>query len=43
MRDGLIYTGALVLFHLKRFDTLAKAAEAVTDVLDSGKALARVK
>ena len=43
VRDGLIYTGALVLFHLKRFDTLAKAAEAVTDVLDSGKALARVK
>ena len=43
VRDGLIYTGALVLFHLKRFDTLAKAAEAVTDVLDSGKALVRVK
>jgi len=43
VRDGMIYTGALVLFHLKRFDSLAKAAEAVTDVLDSGKARERVK
>lgn len=43
VRDGLIYTGALVLNHLKRFDSLAAAAEAVTDVLDSGKALERIK
>ena len=43
VRDGLIYTGAVVLYHLKRFDTLTAAAEAVTDVLDSGKALERVK
>ena len=43
VRDGLIYTGALVLFHLKRFDSLAAAAEAVTDVLDGGKAIERIK
>ena len=43
VRDGIIYTGALVLFHLKRFESLAAAAEAVTDVLDSGKALERVQ
>jgi anthranilate phosphoribosyltransferase len=43
VRDGLIYTGALVLNHLKRFDSLAAAAQAVTDVLDSGKVLERIK
>jgi anthranilate phosphoribosyltransferase len=43
VRDGMIYSAALVLFHLKRFDSLAKAAEAVTDVLDSGKVLERIK
>ena len=43
VRDGLIYTGALVLNHLKRFDSLAASAEAVTDVLDGGKALDRIK
>jgi len=43
VRDGLIYSGALVLFHLQRFDNLEKAAEAVRDVLDRGSALSRVK
>ncbi len=43
VRDGLIYTGALVLYHLKRFDSLAAAAQAVTDVLDSGKVIERIK
>lgn len=43
LRDGMIYTGALVLYHLKRFDSLAKAAEAVRDVLDSGKARERIR
>ncbi|WP_455204431.1 hypothetical protein, partial [Kaarinaea lacus] len=43
VRDGLIYSGALVLFHMKRFDSLEKAAEAVRDVLDRGSALSRVK
>lgn len=43
VRDGLIYSGALVLFHLQRFDSLEKAAEAVRDVLDRGSALSRVK
>lgn len=43
IRDGLIYTGALVLNHLNRFDSMTAAAEAVTDVLDSGKALARIQ
>ena len=43
VRDGLIYTGSIVLFHLKRFDSLAAAAEAITDVLDSGEAVKRIK
>lgn len=43
VRDGLIYTGALVLYHLKRYDSLPAAAEAVRDVLDTGKAVERVK
>jgi anthranilate phosphoribosyltransferase len=43
VRDGLIYTGALILFHLKRFDSFAAAAAAVIDVLDSGAALKRAK
>jgi anthranilate phosphoribosyltransferase len=43
IRDGLIYGGAMILNHLKRFDSMAEAAGAVRDVLDSGRALERMK
>lgn len=43
VRDGLIYAGALVLLHLRRFDSLAEAANAVRAVLDRGEALARLR
>ncbi len=40
IRDSLIYSGALVLWHLRRFGDLKSASEAVRMALDSGKALA---
>lgn len=40
-RDSLVYGGAIVLTHLDRGGSLAKAADAVRDALDSGRALAR--
>ena len=40
-RDSLIYIGAIALAHLKRFATMAKAADQVRQVLDNGEALAR--
>jgi anthranilate phosphoribosyltransferase len=39
-RDGLLYGAALVLWHLRRYDSLRAAAEAVRSVIDTGKALA---
>ena len=40
-RDALVCAGALCLWHLRRRDSLAAAAQAVREVLDDGKALAR--
>jgi anthranilate phosphoribosyltransferase len=42
-RDSLIYGAALCLWHLKRHDSLAGAAQAVRAVLDSGKALEHLR
>jgi anthranilate phosphoribosyltransferase len=42
-RDSLVLGAALCLWHLKRHDSLEGAAHAVRAVLDSGKALARVR
>ncbi|MGH8475346.1 MAG: anthranilate phosphoribosyltransferase [Methylococcales bacterium] len=42
-RDSLVYAAALCLWHLKRHDSLKGAAEAVRQVLDSGKALERMQ
>ncbi|MFV1996635.1 MAG: anthranilate phosphoribosyltransferase [Acidiferrobacterales bacterium] len=42
IRDGLIYTGAMCLWHLGKFDTVIEAADAVREILDSGKVLERV-
>jgi len=42
-RDGLICAAALCLRHLKRRDSLKSAADAVREVLDSGKALERIQ
>ncbi|MBI3546124.1 MAG: anthranilate phosphoribosyltransferase [Gammaproteobacteria bacterium] len=39
-RDSLVYAAALCLWHLKRYSSLKNAADAVRQVLDSGKALA---
>ena len=41
MRDGLVYAGACVLWHLGRADSMAAAAERIRAVLDSGAAKAR--
>lgn len=38
--DSLVYAGTLVLNHLQRYDSLASAADAVRQALDSGAALA---
>lgn len=40
MRDGLVYAGAGVLWHLGRVDTMAAGAERIRGVLDSGAAKA---
>lgn len=42
-RDSLIYGAALCLWHLKRHDSLAGAAQAARAVLDSGKALEHLR
>ncbi len=42
-RDSLIYSAATCLYHLKRFDSMPAAADAVRKSLDSGAALARFK
>jgi anthranilate phosphoribosyltransferase len=42
-RDSLIYSAATCLYHLKRYDSMPAAADAVRKVLDSGAALARFK
>lgn len=39
MYDSLVYSAAICLSHLKRYPSLAEAADAVRGVLDSGKAL----
>jgi anthranilate phosphoribosyltransferase len=41
--DGLVYSGALILYHLGRADSLEAAAERVREALDSGKAAERVR
>ncbi|MBD3620127.1 MAG: anthranilate phosphoribosyltransferase [Chromatiales bacterium] len=41
MRDSLVYSAAICLHHLKRYDSLQSAADAVRDVLDNGSALER--
>jgi len=41
--DSLVYTGALILKHMGKAETLKEAAEQVRAVLDSGRAVARVK
>jgi len=43
VRDSLIYSGALILWHLRRFGDLNSASAAVREVLDSGKALAHLE
>lgn len=42
-RDALVCAGAVCLWHLKRYDTLKEAADAVRYVLDDGSALSRFK
>ena len=37
--DALVYSGAIALWHLKKYDTLADAAENVREVLNNGAAL----
>ena len=39
MYDSMVYAGSIVLTHLKRFETMSDAADAVRKVLDSGAAL----
>ena len=42
-RDSLVYGAALCLWHLKRHDSLAGAAQAVRAVLDNGRALGHLR
>ncbi len=42
-RDGLIYGGAILLWHLGKYETPVVAADAVREMLDSGKVLERLK
>lgn len=41
--DSLLYNTSIALLHRKRFDTLVEAADAVTEVLQSGVVLNRLK
>ena len=43
MYDSLVYSGAICLTHLKRFNNMSEAANAVRAVLDNGKALDKLK
>ena len=43
VHDGLVYSGALILHHLGRYDSLPAAADAVREVLASGAVLGRLK
>lgn len=43
IRDGLIYAGAMILWHLGRYETPSAAAGVVRETLDSGKVLERMK
>jgi anthranilate phosphoribosyltransferase len=42
-RDSLVYAAANVLWHLRRYDSLSAAADAVRAVLDDGKARERLE
>jgi anthranilate phosphoribosyltransferase len=42
-RDGLICTAALCLRYLEHYDSLESAANAVREVIDSGRALERIR
>lgn len=42
-RDSLVYGAAICLWHLKRYPSLADAADAVRGVIDSGEPLARFR
>lgn len=37
--DALVYTAAIALWHLKKYETIKDAANKVRDVLDNGDAL----
>lgn len=37
--DGLVYAGAIALWHLKKYDSLSDAADVIREVLNSGNAL----
>ncbi|UCE90286.1 MAG: anthranilate phosphoribosyltransferase [Pseudomonadota bacterium] len=43
VRDSLIYGAAICLWHLKRYPSLADAADAVREVIDSGEPLAHFR
>lgn len=42
IRDGLIYTAAMCLWNIGKFNTPAAAASAVGEILDSGKVMERI-
>ncbi|MGH8579379.1 MAG: anthranilate phosphoribosyltransferase [Gammaproteobacteria bacterium] len=42
-REGLVFSTALCLWHVGRYDSVPVAARAVREVLDSGKVLARIQ
>jgi Anthranilate phosphoribosyltransferase len=42
-REGLVFSAALCLWHVGRYDSVPAAARAVREVLDSGKVLARIQ
>jgi anthranilate phosphoribosyltransferase len=43
VRDGIVLGSALCLWHLRKFDSLAAAADAARAAIDGGKALARLR
>jgi anthranilate phosphoribosyltransferase len=42
-REGLVFSAALCLWHVRRYDSVPAAARAVREVLDSGRALVRMQ
>jgi anthranilate phosphoribosyltransferase len=42
-REGLVFSAALCLWHVGRYDSVPAAARAVREVLDNGRALARMQ